>query len=316
MIEFINITKTNEYTLTKKLSETNWIHLEKPSHSGIKKLSEDYHFPLDYLTAILDNQEISRFEAPDDEQSAAVLFLMQYPKLVTSPSGFKQYEAVPFSIIVTPQMIITAANENLDLLNTLKTKTLLPLNLEPKENLPLQLAWYFSNLFNQYINTIKHDADGLEKDIQDSTENKQLFQLMDMQKSLIYFNAALEQNLTVFKKVHEAPWLMKSPTSQTILFDIIIENKQALASSNIQLDLLTQLGTMFSAIVGNNMNIVMKVLTVITISLTIPTLIGGIYGMNVALPFQNDGHAFWWIMLATLGLVSLTVWALKKFKFF
>lgn len=316
MIELLKISENKEYQSTSNIKEANWIHLEKPSFEEIRDLATHYQFPLDYLTAILDNQEISRFEAPQEEQSKSVLLLLQYPKQVTSPSGFKQFEALPFSIILTPTMIITASNDHLNLVESLKNNYLWNLDLKNQEHIPLQLAWHFSNLFNSSIKTIKNDTEQLENEIQSSTENKQLFELMDMQKSLIYFNAALEQNLVVLQKAFDTTWFMPSRQSQNALFDIIIENKQAMASSKIQLELLTQLGAMFSAIVGNNMNIVMKVLTVITISLTIPTLIGGIYGMNVDLPFQHDGNAFWWIMFATIALVSLTVWLLRRHKFF
>ncbi|QIL45588.1 magnesium transporter CorA family protein [Vagococcus coleopterorum] len=317
MIEFIKITNTRDLITVPTEVKANWIHLEKPSFEEITNLSNKYNFPLDYLTAVLDNQEISRFESSKENSlDTPVLMLLQYPKQIVSPSGFAQFEALPFSIIMTKDMIITSCNDHLDFISALENSRKFDATLPNPERVAIQLSWYFSDLFNTHIKSIKFETERLESEIQSSTENKQLFELMDMQKSLVYFNAALEQNLSVFQKVHDANWLMKTPQSQTALFDIMIENKQAIASGKIQSELLSQLGAMFSAIVGNNMNIVMKVLTVITISLTIPTLIGGIYGMNVALPFQNEGNAFWWIMFLTFFLILLTVWLLKKNKFF
>lgn len=318
MIQYLTLTSDNHITEVSHLTQATWLHVENPTSEEITELSQQYNFPKDYLTAVLDNQEISRYETPkQSELVTPLLLLLQYPQQTLSPSGFRQIQALPFSMIITPDILITSCKENLDFLPHIKHGQLLTANLGSEaEKITTQLAWLFSDLFNYHLKSIRVETDRLESELQLSTENKQLFELMDMQKSLIYFNSALDQNLNVLQKVYESNLIMTSKESLTVIFDIIIETKQALASVKIQTELLAQLGNIFSAIVSNNMNIVMKVLTVITLVLTIPTIIGGIYGMNVALPFSNEPNAFWWLLLI-IGILSiLTVWVLKKKKFF
>lgn len=318
MIQYLTLTPDNQITEVATVEQATWLHVENPTSDDITKLSQRYEFPQDYLTAVLDNQEISRYETPkQSELVTPLLLLLQYPHQTLSPSGFRQIQALPFSMIITPEILITSCKEDLDFLPHIEHGQRLNTKLVSEtEKITTQLAWLFSDLFNYHLKSIRIETDRLESELQLSTENKQLFELMDMQKSLIYFNSALDQNLNVLQKVYDSNLIMTSKESLTVIFDIIIETKQALASVKIQTELLAQLGNIFSAIVSNNMNIVMKVLTVITIILTIPTIIGGIYGMNVALPFSNEPNAFWWLLLA-IGLLSLfTVWVLKKKKFF
>lgn len=317
MIYLYTVTADGQLTTAASEESANWIHIEKPTSADISHYSQTYHFPQDYLSAVLDNQEISRYEGFKQESiENPLLLLLQYPKVTVSPSGFKQVEVLPFSMISTPDKLFTSCNDQLELDAELFKRHPLAITATPKEKIIIQLAWYFSDLFNYFIKTIKIETDDLERDIQKSTENKQLFQLMDMQKSLVYFDSALEQNLLVIEKVYDSKLIMTNQSAMTALYDIMIETKQALASAKIQAELLAQLGNLFSAIVSNNMNIVMKVLTVITIVLTIPTIVGGIYGMNVELPFANEDNAFWWLILLTLIFSVLTFWFLKKKKFF
>ncbi|MBP1041516.1 magnesium transporter CorA family protein [Vagococcus sp. BWB3-3] len=317
MINYFSISDDSQINKANDELSANWIHIEKPTSEDIERFTKRYHFPHDYLSAVLDNQEISRYEGfKQPLLDRPLLLLLQYPKIVMSPSGFKQIEALPFSIIITRDKVITSCNDTLELgANLLKGKAFLS-KIDTKEKLAIQLAWHFSDLFNYYIKAIKTETDGLESELQKSTENKQLFQLMDMQKSLVYFDSALEQNLIVIEKAYESTIMMTSKDSMTALYDIMIETKQALASAKIQAELLSQLGNLFSAIVSNNMNIVMKVLTVITIVLTIPTIIGGVYGMNVELPFAQEKNAFWWLVILTILFSLITFWILKKKKFF
>ncbi len=168
--------------------------------------------------------------------------------------------------------------------------------------------------YNRFLKDITAQVNQLESELQVATENKQLYQLMDIQKGLVYFNAALNDNLVVLQPLQKSKLIMNSTESQSQLHDNIVETKQALTSTKIQLQIVTQISQIFSAIVSNNLNIVMKILTSITVVLTIPTIIGGLYGMNVALPFEDQPTAFWVICLITVIICWISVIFLRKKK--
>ncbi|HOU25912.1 MAG TPA: magnesium transporter CorA family protein, partial [Candidatus Cloacimonas sp.] len=96
---------------------------------------------------------------------------------------------------------------------------------------------------------------------------------------------------------------------------VIIENKQAIEMTNIYSNILSSMMDAFASIISNNLNIVMKFLTSITIILSVPTLISSIYGMNVHLPFQESEYAFAIVMGLSIiiSLVLVFIFIHKKY---
>lgn len=176
-------------------------------------------------------------------------------------------------------------------------------------NLVLQILWKLVLSFNRYLKKIKLQLSELEGQIKVSTENKQLYQMLDIQKSLVLIESATKNNLATLSDFSEIALLKKN---HAVHNHLQIETKQAVTSATIHLRLVSQITDTFSAIVSNNLNNVMKILTSLTLVLTIPTIIGGIYGMNVSLPFANSKGAFWLIAGGTVLLCVLAMRYLKK----
>lgn len=317
MIHYFQLDENKHLKRVNTPSEANWIHLTQPTPQIIEEFAKAYDFPKDYLTGALDPHEVPRHGGLEqDNVNQPLLLLLQSPQKVITDNGLKEFRVSPFSLVFTPNCLITCSKYSLPTADKITKLNLKQNQLPTTERISLQLNWYFSALFNQYLAEILAETEELEAQLKTATENQQLFQLMDLQKSLVYFQAALTQNLSVMKKASTTPLLMTTSESLEALSDIQIEIEQALNSTKIISELLNQLSNSFSAIVGNNLNSIMKTLTVITIVLTIPTIIGGIYGMNVALPLANGANIFWWLLLLILLLSLGTVWFLRKKKFF
>lgn len=103
------------------------------------------------------------------------------------------------------------------------------------------------------------------------------------------------------------------PEDEELLEDVIIENKQAIEMSNIYRDILSGTMDAFASVISNNLNIVMKVLASVTIILTIPSIIFGLWGSNVPVPFETSPYGFWIVIaIAVLFTGAAVVWMLKK----
>ena len=316
MIQYFNFNHNNS-TAVPTEAEAAWIHLEKPTEEEITTLSKEYQIPKNYFLAILDNQEVPRYESPHQTDfEKPVLLLLQYPHSIVSPSGFKQYETYPFTIILTSDKIFTASNFPAAFLGKFSELFFTNPDVSLNERLTLQLALHIADTFNQFVASLKVEMDDLESQLRVATENRQLYQLMDIQKSLVYFKVAIGQNISALEAFSKSKLQMISEESHHYLHTSLVEMKQALSSTSIQLQLVSQISDMFSAIVSNNLNIVMKVLTSLTIVITIPTIIGGLYGMNVRLPFSDADNAFWILCGLTALICIITVRILKKRKYF
>lgn len=294
--------------------ETLWLHVEKPTSQEINTLIKDYKLPKDYLTAVLDDEENSRSEGLNQQtMKKAALLLLQYPYEIKSPSGFQQYETYPLSLIVTPEnRVITVTNYSPSFLKTLKNHHFKPNDNVPEMNILLEVLWQVDLSFNDCLEQTKDHLDSLEKQIKVSTQNEQLYQIMDIQKSLVFFDEATSANLKTLTVLANTELFQQNHAFKNHLHDILVETQQALTSANIHLKFATHMNDTFSSVVSNNLNNVMKILTSVTIVLTIPTIIGGIYGMNVRLPIAEWPNAFWIIMLVTVIISWFTIKILKK----
>jgi magnesium transporter len=146
--------------------------------------------------------------------------------------------------------------------------------------------------------------------------NKELIRLLRMEKSLVFFNTSLKSNEIILERMQRSRWLQNDPDAEDMIEDVIIEIKQAIEMANIYSSILSGMMDAFASIISNNLNVVMKFLTSITIILALPTLIASIYGMNLDLPLQQNPNAFFLVMSAALVLSVLLVIIFIRKKYF
>lgn len=293
-----------------------WVHVERPTTTEISQLQSRFTIPRDYLTAVLDDKENPRTEGV--EQSIIerpALILTRFPHETVSPLGYNEYTTYPFAIILTADALITVSNHP-----ALFVRDFLlhqpRLNSDNHERLTLKLIWFINKSYLDCLDQNSHMMNSLEKTLTLATENNDLFQLTAMQKSLIRFQSALQQNKQLLTTLQDSEFYFETKPFIELLRDILIESDQAATMTAQQKQIIDEYNTTVSSIVSNNLNIIMKVLTSITIILTIPTIVGGIYGMNVHLPGASGAHAFAVIIFWTLVCSWLAAWWLCHHHFF
>ena len=177
----------------------------------------------------------------------------------------------------------------------------------------LQILYKNAQLFLQYLRIIDRKSEIVEKSLHKSQRNKELIELLELEKTLVYFTTSLKGNEMVLEKLLKIGKIKKYPEDEDLLEDVIVENKQAIEMANIYSGILSGTMDAFASVISNNQNIVMKTLSAITIVLSIPNIITGLYGMNVAnLPFEDSPVAFGIICLIIIGIAIIATIILKK----
>ncbi|WP_125980222.1 magnesium transporter CorA family protein [Loigolactobacillus iwatensis] len=302
---------------TTTLQKNCWLHVEAPTPAEVESLVDHFSVPRDYLTAVLDDRENPRAEGIDqatDEKPA--LILLHFPHETISPLGYRELTTYPFAIILTPQALITVTNRPALFVQDFIVRKAYHVNTNEHENFALHLLWYICHSYVSYLEQIGSEMAHLEKSLSVASGNNELYQLTAMQKSLIQFQIALKRNQHLLNELQTTNFYFESDPFSELLQDVMIESDQAQTMTFRQKSILDEYNNMVSSVVSNNLNIIMKVLTSITIILTIPTIIGGIYGMNVKLPGAAFAHAFSLIMLITLIICWLSGYWLRKRNFF
>ena len=177
--------------------------------------------------------------------------------------------------------------------------------IEPHNHvrLTLNIVYRLATLFITYLKRINNYTDELEKKIRNSTKNKEVLDLMDINKSLIYFSTALNGDKGVLAKLLKSKTYSRFESDYDLMEDTQVEINQAVEMCNILRDVLTGMMDAFASIINNNMNVIMKSLTVITIVISIPNIIASLFGMNLDdLPLAHSDHGFYIILVVSIIL--------------
>ncbi len=158
--------------------------------------------------------------------------------------------------------------------------------------------------FLQFLKQIDKLSSSLEKQLRKSMKNKELINLLDVEKSLVYFSTSLKSDETTLEKLMRGKYIKLYEDDQDLLEDVLIEIKQSIEMSSIYLNILSGTMDAFASVISNNLNIVMKVLASVTIVISIPNIIAGFYGMNVeGLPLSQ----FFWFPILLSGIIMAVV---------
>ena len=297
---------------------STWIHITKSSEDELTNLVNAYDFPLDYLTGAFDDDEVSRYEKLDEQYAdAASLIVLLYPKKVKNRLNLTEYVTRPLSIILAKDTLITATGDTPEFLSKLMNSE--SNKVEPFESntqFVLLAAMQIASLFISFLKEINEATEQLEVQLKKTSKSQHLFDLMELQKSLVYLNSAINSNHPVIDRLKDIDDFTHHINDEELLRDVMVENHQAEVMTAQSDKLLNQLSSTFSSVISNNLNLIVKFLTSITFILTIPTIIGSIWGMNVPVPFEESPYGFWILLFATLVLAGVTAYWMKKNEYF
>ncbi len=289
-----------------------WVNLVDPGDSEINRISDKYEIDMDALKAALDEDERSRIEVDDNY----TMILVNIPT-IEDESDKELYSTIPMSIIVTDDVVITICSEDTPILSQFANGKVKDFHSNMKSRFILQILYRSASLFLTYLRNIDKKSDHVENELHKSQKNKELIELLKLEKSLVYFTTALKSNEAVLEKLLRLETIKKYPEDSDLLEDVIVENKQAIEMANIYSGILSGTMDAFASVISNNLNIVMKVLSVITIVLSIPTLIFSAYGMNTNLagmPFAESKWGFLIIVVISIVIALIAMVIFMKSK--
>ncbi|PKN72759.1 MAG: transporter [Candidatus Cloacimonetes bacterium HGW-Cloacimonetes-3] len=291
--------------------EAFWIHLESPSPEEANKILKKYNLPEDFISDLQDSDENSRLEYED----GAMLIILRVPLYYKHRSASVSFATAPLGIIATQDRLITVSFYDSEVLTQYLEGKHRPFDITQQSfllNINLRTAVYYL----KFLKEINRRTTQIENELHQSMRNKELIRLLRMEKSLVYFNTSLKANEIILERLQRSRWLHNDPEAEDMIDDVIIENKQAIEMANIYSSILSGMMDAFASIISNNLNVVMKFLTSITITLALPTLIASIYGMNVHLPFQENSYAFAMVMGFAICMSILLVVVFIRKKYF
>lgn len=307
----LTIYKTTERGLEQLESMANgvWLKVVDPTPEEIQQLV-DWGVDADYINYSLDLDEMPRIEREEDY----TFILIRIPH--RQPSSDIPYITIPLGIMIKGNMIVTICRYDKEMFKVLANGKYRLLKTGKRYRFALYIFLETATRYLTHLREINRITEAIEDQLQKSTRNREVLELLKYQKSLTYFATALRSNEVMMERVQRTQIFNYYEEDQDLLEDVLTENQQAIQMTNIATELLAAMMDAFASIISNNLNAVMKILAAITIMISLPTIVASFYGMNVDLPFQTYPWAFWFTVGFSAALIGLAAFIFYRRDWF
>ncbi len=277
-----NLERLNDF------EEKCWVNIVNPSKDEISSISAKFSIPVDFLTDALDADERARVESEEN----CDIIITRIPFL--EEDSEIPFTTMPLGLILlkNSEIVISVCAKNSKIASDFITGKSKAFKIKDRTDF---ILFFFLKITHLYLNDLKEinrRTSTIEYELHQSIKNEELVKLLNLEKCLVYFTTSLKSNDIMMERLQRTKILPFDSIDTDIIEDILIDNRQAIEMANIYSNILSGMMDAFASVISNNLNIVMKFLTGISIILMIPTLIASIYGMNIPVPFNKSPHAF------------------------
>ena len=308
----LTLYKTTERGLEELESMANgtWVKVVDPTPEEIQKLV-GWGIDTEYINYSLDLDEMPRLERDDDY----TFILIRIPH--RQPDSDIPYIAIPLGIMIKGNMIVTICRYDKEMFKVLANGKYRLLKTGKRYRFALYIFLETATRYLTHLREINRMTEDIEDQLQKSTRNREVLELLKYQKSLTYFATALRSNEVMMERVQRTQMFNQYEEDQDLLEDVLTENQQAIQMTNIATDLLAALMDAFASIISNNLNSVMKILAAITIITALPGTVGTFFGMNVPLPIsETSPFSFFSILGISIALSAIAAFIFYKRDWF
>ena len=302
----LTIYKTTEQGLEQLDSMANgtWIKAIDPTAEEIQQLV-DWGIDADYINYSLDFDEMARMERDEDY----TFILLRIPH--RQPESDVPYITIPLGLLIKGNTIVTICRYDKEMFKVLANGKYRLLKTGKRYRFALYIFLETATRYLTHLREINRMTEVIEDQLQKSTRNREVMELLKYQKSLTYFATALRSNEVMMERVQRTQIFNYYEEDQDLLEDVLTENQQAIQMTSIATEILSGMMDAFASIISNNLNGVMKALAALTIVVSLPGTVAAFFGMNVALPGEEHPLAF----IAVFG-IALLMTAIATFIFY
>ncbi len=303
-----------ETELSSEFLVNKWINLINPDDREVDKISSLTGISDEYLKAALDEEERARIDKDDN----CVMIIMDVPMIEEDPENdYYTYGTIPMSIIHKDNYLVTVCLRENSVVNDFKFGRIKNVETFKSTRLTFQLLYAVSTKYLYYLRLINKASQRVQSTLEKNMKNDAILEMLDLQKSLVYFSTSIAANDAVIEKLNKQTYLKKYEEDQDVIDDASIENKQAAEMCSIYREIMNGTMDAYGTIITNNVNDIMKILAALTLVLSVPTLIASLFGMNLGgIPGVNSPWGFGVVCAVSIILAVISGLFLAKKKMF
>ena len=293
-----------------------WIDLVAPTDEEIEMLVENYDVPEEFLRNPLDDEERPRIDT--DADSDSLLMIVDIPHVQDNDHP-DLVETVPLGIIIKKRQIITVSLRDVPMLKAFTENQVKDLKVGYRNRFAIQIMNAAAGEYLRLLRQVDKSIESSEKELAKITTNKELYRLLDLSKTLVYFSTSLKSDEAVLEKLNHGPTTIRQyEEDEELLDDVIIEFKQAEQMADIYMSVVSHTLDAYASIINNNMNDIMKIMAAATIALSVPTIISSFFGQNCPMPwdaeFASKPVPFFILLFSGIFSIGIAVVILRKHR--
>ncbi len=284
-----------------------WVNCIAPEDDEVQYLLDTFLLPPELMRSALDEEESSHIDSED----GTTLIIIDAP-VVEKVNQNITYSTMPLAMMITDKNVITVALRENTVLSEFSEGVVKNVITAYKTHFVLHIMLRVATKYLQYLKQIDKINNRIERELRRSAQNKELHQLLDIEKSLVYFSSSLKADELTLEKIMRGRYIKLYDEDQDLLEDVLIEFKQAVDMAAIHLNILTGTMDVFASIISNNLNVIMKIQASLTLLVSVPTVISGFYGMNIVTGLPIDDY--WWFPILLSGVLMLILYFILRKK--
>ena len=297
----------------EEIKDDCWVNLYSPTEAEISKVETELSIPQEFLRYPLDEEERPRIDYDDDTGIVLVIIDVPYTK---RDNDIIKYETTPLGIILADKHIVTVSLRQTQILDHFIDNRVKDLYLAYRTRFTIQILFAVAREYLRLLRFIDKTLEVAESELAKEVSNNQLFKLLELSKSLVYFASSLKSNEAVLEKLMRGRTIKLYDEDEDLLEDVVIEYKQAHEMADIYSTIIGSTMDAYASIINNNVNDIMKILAAATICLTMPDLIGCFFGQNCPMPwdaeFASNPIPFISLLAGCIASVVISWIVLKK----
>ncbi len=303
----------NHLERVEEICDDCWINMYAPTEDEIKLVEEKLQIPQEFLRYPLDEEERPRIDSDDD--TGDVLIIIDIP-CTRKEDTTVHYETSPLGIIITHKHLLTISLRSITVLDTFIENRVRDFFVYFRTRFAIQILLAVAKDYLKLLRYMDKTLESSERALAKSISNRDLYKLLDLGKSLVYFSTSLKSNETVLEKLMRGRVVKQYEEDENLLEDVIIEYKQAREMADIYASIVNGTMDAYASIINNNMNVIMKIMAAATIVLSVPTVITSFFGQNVPMPwddnFASEPLPFVLLLVGAVVAMGCAIFILKK----
>ena len=303
-------TQDKQLTRVDDMNEGAWICLTNPTDDEVRRVAATLDIEPADIVAATDPEESARISLED----GYTVIIVDIPVKVDG-AGEGIYTTIPLGILLPQELIVTVCSTDTAVIGDFAACRVKGFSTRKKMRFVYQLLYRAATMYQQELRLIDRRRQEIEKNLPGTLRDSDLMELHGLESTLVYFATSLRANSTVLDRLTRYKRLEQYPDDMELLDDVIVEIRQAIEMTSIYRDDIKGTRELFSSILDNRLNNAMKYLTSVTLLMAVPTVISGLYGMNVdidGMPFSGSDYGFVIVCLLTLAICGIAAWVLHK----